>query len=160
MENNEILDLGLNNPSNQGGLTSEDKDYLDTAAKWAKFMAIMGFIVVGLMVLVSLSMFAMGSLMGSAFEGSGASPKMGGMLGAGLGIVYLLLTLPLFFTCLYLYRFATKMKDSLYSSNLTATEAFLNLRNYFRMRGYLVIAILALYLLALLFGLGSMAMMR
>jgi hypothetical protein len=158
MENNEILDLGLDAPLNQGGLSSEDKGYLETAAKWAKFLAIMGFIAVGLMVLGAFSMFLMGSAMGSALEGSGS--PLGGMFGAGLGLVYLLMALPFFFTCLYLYRFASKIQASIYSSNLTATDAFLNLRNYFRMRGYLVVAVIILYLALIVFGIGTMAMMK
>jgi hypothetical protein len=158
MENNEILDQGLNAPLNQdGGLSSEDKGYLETAAKWAKFMAIMGFIGVGFMVLGAFSLMAMGSMMGSAMEGG--SPMMGGMMGTGIAVLYLLMALPFFFTCLYLYRFASKIQASLYSNNLTATDAFLNLRNYFRLRGYIVVAIIILYLVAIVFGVGAMAML-
>jgi hypothetical protein len=158
MENNEILDQGYDSPSNQSGLSSEDKGYLETTAKWAKFLAIMGFIVCGLLVLASFSMFAMGSALSSLGSTEGASPMMGlGMMGPGIGLLYLLMTLPFFFMCLYLYRFASKMQASLYSSSLTATDAFLNLRNYFRMRGYLVVAFIVFYLLAIVVGLGAMA---
>ena len=163
MENNEILDQGYNTPSNQSGLSSDDKGYLETAAKWAKFLAIMGFIGCGIMVLAAFSMFAMGSALSSlpSSEGSPAMLGMGGrMFGTGLGLVYLLITLPFFFTCLYLYRFASKTQESLYSSNLTATEAFLNLRNYFRFRGYLVIGIIVLYLLVIVVGVGTMMNMK
>jgi hypothetical protein len=160
MENNEILDQGYNTPSNQSGLSSDDKSYLETAAKWAKFLAIMGFIVCGLMVLGALSMFAMGSALGSLASSETGSSMMGlggGMFGAGLGLVYLLMALPFFFTCLYLYRFASKIQASVYSSNMTATDAFLNLRNYFRMRGYLVVAVIVFYVLAIVVGIGAMA---
>jgi Family of unknown function (DUF5362) len=159
MENNEILDQGLNASLNQdSGLSSEDKGYLETAAKWAKFMAVMGFIGVGFMVLGAFALMAMGSMMGSALEGG--SPMMGGMMGTGIAVLYLLMALPFFFTCLYLYRFASKIQASLYSNNLTATDAFLNLRNYFRLRGYIVVVIIVLYLAAIVFGVGAAAMMK
>ena len=163
MENNEILDQGYNTPSNQSGLSSEDKSYLETAAKWAKFLAIMGFIACAFMVLAALSMFAMGSAMGSLASADSPSPMAalgGGMFGAGLGLVYLLMALPFFFTCLYLYRFASKIQASIYSSNLSATDAFLNLRNYFRMRGYLVVAVIVLYVALIVFGIGTMMSMK
>ncbi len=160
MENNEILDQGFNAPLTQaGGLTSEDKTYLETAAKWAKFLGIMGFIFTGFFVLAGFAMMAMGSAMTSSLPGN--SPFSGGMFGAGIGILYLLLALPYFFISLYMYRFATKTQNALYSSNDAAmTDAFKNLRNYFRLMGILVVAILVLYVAIMVFGIGAAAMMR
>lgn len=159
MENNEILDQGYNTPLNQGGLSSEDKGYLETAAKWSKFLGIMGFIFTGIIVLAGFAMFALGNSMSSAFPSN--SPFSGGMFGTGIGILYLLLAAPYFFISLYMYRFATKTQAALYSSNDAGmTEAFKNLRNYFRLMGILVAAILVLYLVALVFGIGAAAMMK
>jgi hypothetical protein len=160
MENNSILDQGYDHLSTQGDLSAEAKDYLGSAAKWAKFLAIMGFIMCGFFVLAALAMFAIGNQFDSLADSGSNSPFSsigGGMYGAYLGFFYLLFTLPVFFTCLYLYRFASKMKASLNSSELTATDAFLNLRNYFRLRGYLVIAFLIFYLLILVVSIGAAA---
>lgn len=154
MENNDILDQGYNASLNQSGLSSEDKGYLDTAAKWAKFLGIMGFIFTGLIVLAALFMFSLGSSLGSAFGGN--SPISGGMLGFGVGALYIILAVPYFFISLYMYRFATKTQTALYSSNDVAlTEAFKNLRNFFRLMGILMVAILVLYLVVVLFTLGT-----
>lgn len=160
MENNEILDQGLSANFNQvGSLTSEDKGYLETAAKWSKFLGIMGFIFTGFIVLAGFAMMAMGSSMGSAFPSN--SPFSGGMFGAGLGFFYLLFALPYFFISLYMYRFATKTQAALYSSNdAVMTDAFKNLRNYFRLMGMIVVAILVLYVVLIVFGIGAAAMMR
>ena len=154
MENNDILDQGYNAPLNQSGLSSEDKGYLDTASKWAKFLGIMGFIFTGFIIIAALFMFTLGSSLGSAFGGN--SPISGGVLGFGVGFLYILLALPYFFISLYMYRFATKTQTALYSSNdVTLTEAFKNLRNFFRLMGILIVAILVLYLVVVLFAMGS-----
>lgn len=154
MENNDILDQGYNAPLNQSGLSSEDKGYLDTASKWAKFLGIMGFIFTGFIIIAALFMFTYGSSLGSAFGGN--SPISGGVLGFGVGFLYILLALPYFFISLYMYRFATKTQTALYSSNDVAlTEAFKNLRNFFRLMGILIVAILVLYLVIVLFAVGS-----
>jgi hypothetical protein len=160
MENDSILDQGYDHLSTQGNLSAEDKDYLRTAAKWAKFLAIMGFISCGFMVLVALAMFSIGNQFDSLADSEISSPLSrigGGMFGAYLGFFYLLLALPFFLTCLYLFRFASKMKASMNSSDLTATDAFLNLRNYFRFKGYIVIAFLIFYVLILVVSIGAAA---
>ncbi len=154
MANNDILDQGYNAPLNQSGLSSEDKGYLDTASKWAKFLGIMGFIFTGLIVIAALFMFTLGGSLGSALGSN--SPLSGGMLGFGVGFLYILFALPYFFISLYMYRFATKMQTALYSPNDVAlTDAFKNLRNFFRLMGILTVAILGLYLIVILFAVGS-----
>ena len=139
---------------NKSGLSSEDKGYLDTASKWAKFLGIMGFIFTGFIIIAALFMFTLDSSLSSAFGGN--SPISGGVLGFGVGSLYILLALPYFFISLYMYRFAIKTQTALYSSNDVAlTEAFKNLRNFFRLMGILIVAILVLYLVVVLFAMGS-----
>ena len=157
METNEFLDQGLNTSSNQG-LSPEDRDYLETAAKWAKFLGIMGFIFTALIVLGAFSVMTIGSSFGSAMPPG--SPFAGGMFGVGLGIFYLVLALPYFFISLYMYNFAEKTKAGLYSSNSEImTLAYKNLRNYFRLSGILILAMIVIYILIIIFGIGAMTMM-
>jgi hypothetical protein len=62
---------------------------------------------------------------------------------------------------LFLYRFSSKMKVALYSTdqdNLNAS--FLNLKNLYKMMGILTIIYLGILVLALIFGIGAAAFMR
>lgn len=148
METNDFLDHQLGSSSPQGGLSSEDKSYLETAAKWAKFLGIVGFVFTGLIVLAAFGMFAMGSALSSAIpEGRGI---MGSIIGPGVGLMYLALATPHFFISLYMYNFADKTKKALSSNNSEVlTEAFKNLKNYFRLMGILVLIIIILYVVML-----------
>ena len=159
MENNEFLDQGMYAmTADVEALSSEDKGYLESAAKWAKFLGIVGFVMTGFIIIAGIAMFAMSSFLGSASTGMGASNPFAA-LGPILGVVYLLFAAPYYFLSLYLYRFATKTQASLYASNQgQMTEAFKNLRGFFRLSGYLVIAILALYVLMIVFS-GAIASM-
>jgi hypothetical protein len=121
--------------------------YLRETAKWGKFLAIVGFIMCALVVLIGI--FA-GSIMAAAFGQMGGAYSTG--MGAGAAIVYILIALLYFFPCLYLYRFATRMQVALQNndqSNLSA--AFMNLKSCFKFLGILTIIVLAFYALALIF---------
>ena len=143
MENNDLLDQGMESQAVGGGLTSEDKGYLDTAAKWSKFLGIVGFVFSALFVLLGFWMMFVGSSIG-ALSGN---PLLGSGFGAAIGVFYILFALPFFFMSLYMYRFATKTKTGLYTSNpASMTDGFMNLRNYFRLYGILM-AIRSCYIL-------------
>jgi hypothetical protein len=156
---NEILDTGLNASSVNGGLSLEDKNYLDATSKWARFLGIFGFVISGIILLVGIVMMSLGSSLGSMMgeaEGFGAM----GMLGPVLGIIYLLMALPSFFMSWYTYKFGVSMKQGLYTSDATkVTEGFKNLRNLFRLYGWLVAAMLILYAVLFIAG-GAMTAMR
>jgi cell division protein FtsX len=156
---NQMLDADLNSNSNIGGLTTDDKNYLDTAGKWARFLGIVGFVFTGFMLLVSIFMFAMGGAMGSALSEVSPIYAMTGM-GAMIGFLYLLFVIPFFLISLYTYRFGTNTKSALYSSDAAKmTEAFKQLRNLFRFYGWLTAIILGLYALIFIFAIGGAAFM-
>ena len=127
--------------------------YLNETAKWAKFFAILGFIFCGLIVCAA---FFAGSIM-STFSGmnrygsetTGAASVIGG---AFLAVFYILFALLYFFPCLYLFRFATKMKTALRTNDQEQlATSFKNLKACFRFMGILTIVILSIYVLALIF---------
>ncbi|PRY14849.1 hypothetical protein CLV24_10386 [Pontibacter ummariensis] len=139
------------------GINALSADYLRSAAKWGKFLAIVGFVVIGLMVVMSV--FA-GTMFGSAMEGM---EGMAGMMGGGFFTVfYLLFALLYFFPVLYLYRFSAKMEDGLRTQNEDlVTASFKNLKSLLKFVGILTIVVFGFYALALLFmfigmGIGSM----
>src|ERR1700759_3652580 len=86
--------------------------YLRDAAKWAKFLAVAGFIFCGLFVVVAI-LFV--SLLSSLFNSVGASGAYG--IGAvPIAFVYICIAVLNFFPCLYLYNFAAKMQMALRSN--------------------------------------------
>jgi hypothetical protein len=145
MMNDNILDTGIQESSM---LTNEAKSYLYEAAKWGKFLSIVGFVFVGFMVIIA--MFA-GSFL-AAF-----SPGAGAMLGSSLiTLMYLAVAIIYLMPCLYLYRFSTKTKLALdLGSSIDLTNALGNLKSMLKFMGIFTAAILGLYVLMIVFGLLS-----
>ncbi len=131
--------------------------YLKESAKWSLFLAIMGFIGIGFMIIAAISM---GTLMSS---GLGSSPGMGAMAGMG-GIfsgVYIVMALLYFFPIYYLYKYATDMKNALNSrNNDMLTGALGYLKSHHKFLGVSMIVIISLYILifigAIIFGMSGM----
>lgn len=124
--------------------------FLSETAKWGKFLAIVGFVLCGLIVIMALFV---GALMGTAFsqlEGAGA---LGGGMSIFVTVLYLAIAVLYFFPCFYLFRFSTKMKKALNESNqVELTSSFENLKSCFKFMGIMTIVLLSLYAIAFLFG--------
>lgn len=128
--------------------------YLKEAARWAKFLAILGFIFCGFFVLFAL--FA-GSFMAAAFSTMGAG-RSGLMSGAGFSIIYIAFALLYFFPCLYLFNFASKMQTALRSNDQEVLNAsFKNLKSSYRFVGILMIICLGLWSLGIIFAIIGFA---
>lgn len=130
----------------------EVSGYLAETAKWAKFLAIVGFVMTGLMVILSFFAGAIMTFYSTAMGGAeGAMPPMAGGF---LTVLYLLLALLFFFPYLYLYNFATKMQAALRSSTQEElTKSFANLKSCFKFVGVVTLVLLAFYALAFVIGL-------
>lgn len=127
-------------------ITDEITEQLQGAAKWAKFLAILGFVFIGFLVLVGfmLSIF-MTLLPASPF----LQLPFPGFL---FGLIYLLLALVYFFPILYLFRFSTNTKQAISAREpQKMLKAFENLRSHYRYIGIVMIVMLGLYLLTLAF---------
>jgi uncharacterized membrane protein YjgN (DUF898 family) len=147
-QNQNLFELQLDQPSTA---------FLGEAAKWAKFLAILGFILCAFMVIAAL--FA-GSIMSSMMASAGGG--MGSMFGGGfITVVYLVGAALYFFPCLYLFKFASQMQDALRNHEQAKLQgSFKNLKSLFRFVGILTIIILAIYILLviglLVVGVGSL----
>ena len=137
-QNQNLFELQLDQPSTA---------YLGEAAKWAKFLAIMGFIFCGIMIVIAL--FA-GSIIGAAMSATGGG--MSSMFGTGFfTIFYILFAAVYFLPCLYLFRFASQMQDAIRDHEQNKLQgSFKNLKSLFRFVGILTIIILAFYILMVL----------
>lgn len=125
--------------------TNEAKDFLATAGKWATFLAIMGFIALGFMVIGALGMFAVGGALGN-MGGAGA---LGMMSGGVIGGIYLVFAILGFFPTLYLFKFGSKAKQAVNNSTTAElTESLGNLKSYFKFLGIFTIIIIVFYIIA------------
>ena len=147
-QNQNLFELQLDQPSTA---------FLGEAAKWAKFLAIMGFIFCGLMIVIAL--FA-GSIIGAAMSAAGGN--MSSMFGSGfITSIYLVIAAIYFFPCLYLFRFASQMQDAIRNHEQNQLQtSFRNLKSCFKFMGILIIIMLCFYVLMIIggviFGLTSM----
>lgn len=124
-------------------LNAEMLGYLLSSAKWGTFMAIMGFIFTGFMVIGALAFMLMGS--NDLFPGVGQ-----GML----GVVYLILAAIYFFPTLFLYRFSAQTKAAIRSgAESTMTDGLRNLQLLFKFTGILTIVMISIYAVMIIIGL-------
>ncbi|MDF2190166.1 hypothetical protein [Paraflavitalea sp. CAU 1676] len=137
MDNHTNQESGLFNLSIEGA----SRNLLQTAATWARIVAIIGFISAGI------------SLMSSILAPSqlGAGAKWAGVFINGL---FLLIFVVINY---FLYRFATHTLASLSNMNqVQFNEGINSLRLYFKLIGILIIIIMALVFILILFaGLGA-----
>jgi len=130
--------------------------YLGEAGRWARFLAIIGFVGSGIMVLVGLFL---GSFMSSAFSSMGGGASM---LGGGFfAFLYVVIALLIFFPSLYLYHFGSKMRTALRSNDQELlVNSFKNLKSYLKFYGIMAIICLGLYALALVAAIVGAAVGR
>ena len=137
MDNPQIID------DNMGGfaLNTEIKAYLSETARWAKFLSIVGFVMMGFAVLIAFSIGSVLTYLGLGRELGGPSPF--------IFTFFMLLGLLLYvFPVLYTYRFATKMQTALQEDNeADLTASFSNLKSYYKFVGILTIISLGFYAL-------------
>lgn len=148
---NNLFNLSIDDQSNL---------HLKEAAKWARFLGIVGFVICGIIVLVALFAGAfLGSMM-STLSGGGMS-EMGSGFGAIITIVYLLFAALYFFPSLWLYQFGTKMKAALGANDQNDLNmSFSKLKAFFRFWAILTIIILCLYALIFIFAVIGASMLR
>ena len=118
--------------------------HLQDAAKWGKFLAIIGFVMIGLLVILGI---VMGTLL-SAFN---AAANLGGIRGPLISVVYIAFAVLYFFPCLYLFRFSGKMQAAIRTNDQESLiDAFSNLKSCLRFVGILMIIAIGFYLLFIL----------
>jgi hypothetical protein len=127
-------------------IDQQNTSYLTEISRWGKFLAIVGFIAIGLCTLFFTLALILGNSTSSASFG-GTSYDVGYTLGRTIGPVILIaLFLIYFFPTLYLYRFSTQMQTALRNNDqVNLTSAFGNLKSAFKFVGILTIVILCLY---------------
>lgn len=126
------------------------KDNLLATIKWSKFIAIVGYVMLGLFIFLGIIIGLTGfAFLGNATEAYGAS-EMKGASGMMM-VIYLLIGLLYFFPTYYLFKFSTLTKQALlYNNQIQFNEALDYQRKMFRFIGILLIVTLCVYGLMLL----------
>ncbi|MGN6647379.1 MAG: hypothetical protein ACTHJT_12715 [Cytophaga sp.] len=118
------------------------KEYLTETAKWGKFLSIVGFVGLGLLVILAFSI-------GLIFEqlGTAAVDQFGDFNpGVAVTIFYLLFALLWFFPVFYMFKFSTGILKTVPAMDITGIEnALSNLKSLFKFYGIFTIVILCFY---------------
>jgi heme/copper-type cytochrome/quinol oxidase subunit 2 len=134
------------------------KANLSEAARWARFLAIVGFVFLGMIVVFGFFVSAMVSRVGMVDDGTGLG-AVAGFAGIGMAIMYIIVALIWFFPLLFTYRFAGQMRGALNSNDQELlNSSFLNLKSTFRYLGVITIISLVFLALSLIFGVAGLAL--
>jgi hypothetical protein len=120
--------------------------YLNTTRKWAMFLAIIGFIVLGLIVVIGLIAGTFLTVFNLSEKGLGVPESL-------MFIPILLLVMIYFFPVLFLFRFSKQTGHAIH--NLDKEElnkAIRSLKSYFAYIGALIIVVLLCYIAMLIFS--------
>lgn len=156
-ENKQTVSEELN--SNQPLIINhEGKAYLITTAKWSNFIAIAGFIMVGVMIVSGISSLLLSPVANEYrdFEIFQYSQ----VAAISIGLTNIISAVILFFPYLYLYLFSQKTKLGMKSNDQDSlNEGLKNLKRMSKFVGILTIILLAITLLlipSLFFSIGML----
>ena len=129
------------------------KAHLSEAARWARFLAIVGMIFLVLMIIVGVFGTAMMFSTTGRMEGEDGGSGMG-MYSSGFFATYIIiLAVIYFFPLLFTLRFANNMRTALTANDQQALNtSFQNLKACFRFLGILTIIGLVFMAIAFVFG--------
>ncbi|WP_418263004.1 DUF5362 family protein [Flavobacterium faecale] len=125
-------------------LSAEAEGFLRETAKWGYFLSILGFVFLGLMLVLALFIGTVFSKLNSF--GGGMSPMMGS--GTGMfSVVYLLIALLYFFPIYYLFQFSSKVKNAFkFNDNEQLNASFEYLKSHYKFMGVLALVIISFYM--------------
>lgn len=148
MENNIVEN---NNDTLSLLLSGKGFESLNELRKWTKFLSILGFIFLGLLVVLG---FSMGSLMGYLESMTPqASTGMHDMPWAMFGFIYVFMALVYFFPLFYLFKFSSYAKIAIASKKTEDFNiAITYLKSHFKFIGIMTIVVLSFYVLAMVIG--------
>ena len=116
------------------------RTFLAESTRWAKFMAIVGFIFCGLIALFAVFVMFTPSV--------GLTTRFTTPFGFIVGPFYLLMALLYFFPSRYLYNFSDNISNALFNNDQdTLSTGFGNLKSNFKFWGILMICLIAFYIL-------------
>lgn len=136
----DTLDQHIELDSDKLRINNSIKENLITAAKWARFLAVMAFVFTGIMGIASLVILIVALSSGVSYY-------------IGMGLGYMILTIIFIFPGLYLIRFAGSTEKGLKSNKQGEFDYGIeNLKSLFKFAGIYTIVIVGVYILFFLFA--------
>ena len=127
---------------------------LNSTRKWTTFLAILGFIFLGLLIVAGL----VTSLFLTTFKTTQANL---GVPESFMILLFIVAGAIYFFPVLFLFRFSKNTRDAIQNLDRQKLEkGFRNLRLYFTYIGIMVIVVLSIYVVGLLFAGASMSFLK
>ncbi len=121
--------------------------HLKETAVWGNFLAVIGFIYSGFILLAAI--FA--ASMYARLTGNATGSTNGLLVGGMVGIIYLVLAGIIFFMSMYLFRFAKNIQVALKTNDQeTLVASFKNLKIYFRFAGIITVVALIITVLGIM----------
>lgn len=143
MENLDLLNNDLQ-------VTAQGQSYLTESAKWGKFLAIIGFIFCGIMVVLAFLIPALMSQLTQNSSSAGVTFSFTPVIRTVMTVLYLILAILSFFPCLYLYKFSAKMQIATKNTSQdNFDESLMNLKSMFKFFGIFTIITLSIYALTI-----------
>ncbi|AKC21291.1 hypothetical protein FPG87_07510 [Flavobacterium psychrophilum] len=143
-----------NQNNNEMHLNTSALEFLKESAKWSKFLAIIGFVGIGFMVLAAIFMGAVMSMIPMATQTMAFSPL--GAIQEFVSIIYLIIAAIYFFPVYYLYKYANDTKIAIENNDSQLlSNGFGFLKSHHKFLGITMIVVLSFY--ALMF-IGLIAM--
>jgi hypothetical protein len=125
-------------------LNAQAEDALRVSAKWSMFLAIMGFIGIGLMVLAAIFMTSAMSMVPDDVYGNSPFGAMKGFI----SIIYFFMAAIYFVPVYYLFKYAAGMKEALVVRNSDlVSDALVFLKSHHKFLGIMMIVLISLYIL-------------
>jgi len=144
-----------NNPENRKiEIEQETLNDLNTTRKWTMFLAILGFIAIGLMVIVGLFAGVFLSIFRTADTSLGFPEWM-------VFLIVIIFIVIYFIPVLFLFRFSKYTATAVRTlDNNALRKAIKNLKAYYVFTGILVIIVLSVYLIAFIAAGASVAFLK
>ncbi len=136
-------------PNNLNLIVNEEiRSYIYEIAKWANFLAIVGFVFTGFMV---ISAFTVGAVINSSPQLLTMADSLGSIASIVFTIMLLIMAFAIFYPSLLMFKYAAKAKlGVLYGEQASLDEAMGKLKSLFKYWGILTIIYLAVYLLIII----------
>lgn len=127
-------------------ITEEIRSYIYDVARWANFLAVVGFVIAAFMLLAALTI---GTAMNTNPQVAAMMGTLGNVGSTAITIVFIAYGLAIFYPSLLLSRYARKTKIGvLYGEQESLNESFSALKSLFKYWGIIVIILIGLNLLS------------
>jgi len=135
-------------------IEQETLNHLNTTRKWAMFLAISGFIFLGLIIIIGLIAGTFLSAFSSGEKGLGIPESLMFVPVLFIAVIY-------FFPVLFLFRFSKHASHAVHKlDKLELHKAIKNLKFYFVYIGVLIILVFSLYVAILIVAGSSLAFLK